>query len=275
MTLSQYHLRTREYEYYPDNTPTGDGYCADTLLGSQFTTTPRLSSDRSIRRRGRESSFIHREDEIVSSMHNNIQGETLGKEKNTPENPDALISIINTRDRLEWIFPLSLQREKLLSRISVMEPTDISHKNWYTAYFFWEDSIEIEEKKGNELYINMIDMPWRGREALLFILRYALEKNFYRITLFAIPQKEVPHVKRREKILIDFYYSFWFKNDSTAPQQYLHPLMLDLLDEKVLTILIRRIEQYRESGKWEGFPIWFSPSISLFPVENSVPSHFE
>lgn len=208
-------------------------------------------------------------------MQNNIRGETLGKEKNTPENPDALISIIHTRDRLEWIFPLSLQREKLLSRISVMEPTNISHKNWYTAYFFWEDSIEIEERKENELYINMIDMPWRGIEALLFILRYALEKNFDRITLFAIPQKEVPHMKRREKILIQYYNSFWFKNDTAAPHQDLHPLILDLLDEKVLTILIRRIEKFRESGKWEGFPIWFSPSISLSTVKNSVPSHIE
>ena len=157
------------------------------------------------------------------------------------------------------------------SPTNLLTDTHIS-KNWYAAYFFWEDSIEIEERKGVELSINMIDMPWKGIEALLFILRYALEKDFYRITLLAILQKEVPHMKRREKILIQYYNSFWFKNDTAAPHQALHPLILDLLDEKVLTILIRTIEKYRESGKWEGFPIWFSPWVSLSTVKRSISS---
>ncbi len=115
---------------------------------------------------------------------------------------------------------------------------------------FWNLGYIKLEVKWNILNIEMINMPTNWIESMIFIIKYALENWILTITWEANPRKKISKdIKRRLKVLVNFYSSFWFITYINSWNWWTY-MSLNLNQEWLLKVLYNKAKIYLETKKW-------------------------
>lgn len=143
---------------------------------------------------------------------------------------------------------LDLLYEIDLEPINVEEFSDwIQKKIKFNFWNLWYLKLSI---KGNTANIDMVQMPQKWYEAMLFIIKYILENWLKYITWEANPQnKSSSNIQRRLKILVSFYSSFWFFPTKNSWTWWMY-MQWDITSNELLRVLYNKTKIYIETKKW-------------------------
>lgn len=183
----------------------------------------------SLKNQGKTSNELPNQ-EIISLQH-----QTCKKVESTLDDDVELLFL----DLLDEILPEPLEVEEFWDEIHKI----IKCNFWQFGYY----KIEIQSWV---ISIQMIQMPKKWVEAMLSIIRYALENWLTKIKWEANPQKKHSRdMPRRLRILVSFYTSFWCKPDvfSGTGGQY---VMMNLREKWLLEVLYKKAQIFKETGKW-------------------------
>lgn len=152
-----------------------------------------------------------------------------------------IINIVEKKYKLLFLDVLKNSWEILL-------PTVISddYEVVTTFYFSQRDRwIIMSDISDEEIFLTNLRMPWDGLRSMLFAIKYAVDRKAKKLNLSAYPQKKVPQMERRLKVLKDFYRSFWFIDTQD------NFMSLDLTNDKIYEFLHKKILKYLKNWKWD------------------------
>ena len=177
----------------------------------------------------------------------------------TGDNPEVHFLNYEEKEKIElilnWDYDLLIldlfqeNQDFFLTPISEPEELDIWFKK-ILKFNFWINWYIKLEIIWNILKIDMIDMPNKWNESMLFIIKYALENWVKNILWEANPRKKISkNMDRRLKILVDFYTWFWFipNIDSWTWWKY---MSLDFREKKLLEVIYNKLWIYLKTKNW-------------------------
>lgn len=154
---------------------------------------------------------------------------------------DKIDTIINPDYELLLLDTLKNNWEILLPKV-ISDDYEV-----VTTFYFSERDrwIIMSNIFNGEIYLTNLRMPWDGFRSMLFAIKYALDRKAEKLSLSACPQKRVPQMERRLKVLKDFYSSFWFIDTHD------NIMSLDLKNKNIYEFLHKKILEYLKTWKWD------------------------